>query len=150
MERRSIDGGELFGNIDLCAKPGSVSYEFYGGLVNMANNGGVSRYIENGLPPAPIGAFNGISPTPIVGGQLWYNTPVDGLRFGASLSFMDGFTYDVSVAPPFGPGPIHSTGDVILQQYSAEYLWKNWTFQAEYYTYDLLRAAEVRYGAQAI
>jgi hypothetical protein len=130
-----LDGGELFGNVSL-SKAGSVGYEFYGGLVNMAQNGGVARYIENGLPPSPIGAFNDINSTPVVGGQLWYNTPIDGLRLGVSLCFMDGFGYDVTVIQPYGPGPIHSTGDVLLQQYSAEYLWKKWTFQAEYYTYN--------------
>ncbi len=130
-----LDGGDIFGNISL-KKAGSVSYEFYGGLVNMADNGGVARYAENGLPPSPVGQFDGIGATPVVGGQLWYNTPLDGLRLGASLAFMDGFSYDVTVIPPYGPGTIHSEGNVILQQYSAEYSIKNWTFQAEYSTYD--------------
>ncbi|HTB86146.1 MAG TPA: hypothetical protein VK742_21040 [Candidatus Sulfotelmatobacter sp.] len=129
-----LDGADLFGNIPL-SKAGSASYEFYGGAVNYSDHGGVATYIENGLPPAPYGSFKGIGTTPVVGGQLWYNTPLDGLRVGASLCLFDGFNYDVTVKPPFGPGLMHTTGDVLMQQYSAEYLWKNWTFQAEYYTY---------------
>ena len=147
-----LDGGDLFGNIGLGkgAKAGSISYEAYAGLVNMTGNGGVARYIENGLPPSPIGSFQDIDSTPVFGGQLWYNTPVDGLRFGASLAFMDGFGYNVTVNPPYGPGSLHNVGNVILQQYSAEYLWKNWTFQAEYYTYNVKADEHARAYGNAV
>jgi hypothetical protein len=136
----SLDGGEIFGAFSLgkAAKAGSLSYEAYAGVVNMADNGGPARYIENGLPPAPYGQFNGIDSTPIFGGQLWYNTPIDGLRFGASLAYMQNWGYSVSVpVPGLGITDLHGVGNIVLQQYSAEYLWKQWTFQAEYYTYDL-------------
>jgi len=38
-------------------------------------------------------------------------------------------------APPPFPSSVslEASSQFILQQYSAEYLWKNWTFQAEYY-----------------
>ncbi|HEX7652601.1 MAG TPA: hypothetical protein VF607_03780 [Verrucomicrobiae bacterium] len=124
-----LDGGELFGTISL-NKLGSVAYEAYAGMVSMADNGGIQSLIHNGLPPG--GTFNGIRTTPVFGGQLWYNTPVDGLRFGAAISFFDGFSYDITV--PF-PGKINAEGDSFTQQFSAEYTIKNWTFQVEYYTY---------------
>jgi hypothetical protein len=129
-----LDGGELFGSVPL-KKAGSLSYEIYGGVVNMADNGGVAAYIINSLPASPVGQFNGIGTTPIVGGQLWWSTPIEGLRLGASLTFFDGFAYDATVIPPYGPGKIISNGNVFSQQYSMEYCVKNWTFQVEYYTY---------------
>ena len=119
-----LDGGELFGSFSLGkdSKAGSLSYEAYGGVVNMSDDGGVARYIEsNG------GQLMGIDQTPMFGGQVWYNTPVDGLRFGASFAYMDGFGYSAS--------GLHGKGNVNFEQYSAEYLWKNWTFQSEFYTY---------------
>jgi len=124
-----LDGGELFGSLPL-GKAGSLAYEGYAGLVNMSDNGGVARYIEDGLSP---GVFNSIDSTPTFGGQLWYNTPLDGLRVGASFTYMNNFGYTITEP---GPLPIHSQGNVPMQQYSAEYMWRSWTFQAEFYTYD--------------
>jgi len=133
----SIDGGEFFGNLPL-GKAGSLSYEVYAGLINMSDKGGVARGIQNGLPPAPIGSFGGIDQCPIYGGQLWYNTPVDGLRLGLSGGYISDFGYTVTVNPPFGPGEIKTVSDIPYGQVSLEYLWKSWTFQAEYFTYNVV------------
>lgn len=135
----SIDGGLLFGNVSL-GKAGSLSYEAYGGVTNMdEDEGGVADWITDGSPGAEVTEFD----QPLyVGGQLWYNTPVNGLRVGASLGNMFDFGYHLTTpVSPVGPfGPInaftHGTGDVFFQQYSVEYLWNAWTFQAEYYTWD--------------
>ena len=128
-----LDGGELFGSFSLgkAARAGSLSYEVYGGLVNMSDDGGVARYIED--RPGGEQLYNGIDTVPMFGGQIWYNTPVDGLRFGASVAYMDGFGYNLKNIP--GLNNVHELGNVLFEQYSAEYLWKNWTFQAEFYTY---------------
>jgi hypothetical protein len=128
-----LDGGELFGSISLGkdAKAGSLSYEVYGGVVNMSDDGGVARYIEN--QPGGDQLYNGIDSTPMFGGQLWYNTPIDGLRVGASIAYMDGFGYSLHNIP--GLDNVHETGNVLFEQYSIEYLWKNWTFQSEFYSY---------------
>jgi len=128
-----LDGGELFGSVSL-QKAGSISYEAYAGLVNMASNGGVARYVENGYPTA---TFHDIDSTPVFGGQLWYNTPLDGLRLGGSMFYMEDFGFGLSQNTGLGPVDFHTVGNVLGQQYSAEYVWKNWTFQAEYSTYDL-------------
>ena len=82
--------------------------------------------------------------TPTFGAQVWYNTPIDGLRIGANVTYMDGFGFTGSSITPipvaldeYVPGYVHSQtiGNVLFQQFSLEYLWRNWTFQAEYYTY---------------
>jgi hypothetical protein len=132
----SIDGGELFGDISL-RKAGSLSYELYAGLINMSDNGGVARSIQNGLGPGT--SFVGIDQCPIFGSQLWWNTPVNGLRVGVSGGFIPNFGYTVNQLLPFAPysAPIHFVGNIPFGQFSLEYLYKSWTFQAEYYTYNV-------------
>ena len=135
-----LDGVDAFGNLSL-HKAGSVSYEAYAGYVEMADNGGVSRYAENGY--RPYFKTTGMDSTKTFGGQLWYNTPLDGLRVGASLTYMSDFGLNgntlspISPDLPLAPTTIHAVGNVLFQQYSLEYVWKDWTFQAEYYTYTL-------------
>jgi hypothetical protein len=138
----NLDGGELFGSIPL-GKVGSLAYAAFAGMVNMPDNGGVARYVLNSWDAGVAGAdFGSIDSTPIFGGQLWYNPPIDGLRFGAAFSYADNFSYTIGIPyshlgiPAPGTTPFHAFGGVPIQQYSAEYLWKNWTFQAEFYTYN--------------
>jgi len=133
----SIDGGELFGSLPM-SKAGSLSYEAFCGMMNLSQDGGVAHWIVNGKAGAELDRFH--QPL-MVGGQLWWNTPVSGLRAGAMLAEVFGMGFDVTSplgAGPFGPMSAHvqSKGDIFMQQYSLEYLWKSWTFQAEYFTYD--------------
>lgn len=132
----SLDGGTVFGNIPL-GKAGSLSYEAFIGQPNISEDGGVARWIQDGTP----GRVTSFEQPLYFGGQIWYNTPVRGLRAGAMVTQMDDFGFNVFI-PVGSPGPFgpiglqsHSKGDVFTQQYSLEYLWKSWTFQAEYYTY---------------
>jgi hypothetical protein len=133
----SLDGGEIYGNFSL-GKAGGVSYESYVGMVNMAANGGVARSLQNSLPaPYPYSQYRGIDSCMIVGSQFWWNTPVDGLRAGVSVGYLQNFGYSIYVDPLVGgPGLIHEKGNIPFQQYSLEYTWKSWTFQGEYYTYN--------------
>lgn len=132
----SLDGGLVFGSIPL-GKGGSLAYEAYAGYLNLSRQGGVARVIENGLPPAPFGALTKLDKDLIAGTQVWWNTPVDGLRAGVSVGQVFDFAYDIYVSPLVGgPGTLHSESTIPFQQYSLEYLWKSWTFQAEYYTYN--------------
>jgi hypothetical protein len=105
----------------------------------MENNGGVARNIQNGLPPAPYGSLIGIDQTLIYGSQFWYNTPLTGLRLGVSAGYFQDFGYTVTVPlpPTYAKGAIHSVGNIPFQQYSIEYQVKSWTFQAEYFSYNL-------------
>ena len=138
----SIDGGSLYGNVNL-GKAGGLSYEVYGGMINLAQDGGVARWAQNGLPPAPIGSLDAVAGNVVAGAQLWWNTPVQGLRAGAALGEAVGLTYDVTVIPPFGPGGMHAEINNPFQQYSLEYVWRSWTFQAEYQTMNQLEKDSV-------
>jgi hypothetical protein len=126
----SLDGGEFFGTLPL-KQAGSLSYEIYAGIINPSMDGGLALDLRSGLPP--FIHLDSIVPADMFGGQLWWNTPVDGLRFGAAGGFVPAADFTTTVQTPGGPIHVHNLSDVAFEQYSAEYLWKAWTFQAETY-----------------
>ncbi len=134
----SVDGGLLFGNVPL-GKAGSLSYEAFAGYIRLSDEGGVARLLQNSLPPAPIGAFNGLDSSLNVGAQLWWNTPLEGLRFGGLYGKVFDFTWHIAVNPPFGAGGMRTEADIPYGQLSLEYTYDGWTFQAEYYTYNVFQ-----------
>jgi len=143
----SIDGGEVFGNIPL-SKAGNFSYEVYAGCFGVSAGSGVADLINNRLAGGEVTSFNR---TTAVGSQLWWNTPVDGLRFGAALDYVFNFDYEITEptgAPPPFPASIslRARSTLPVQQYSAEYLWNNWTFQAEYYDVQASQNTTSRFG----
>jgi hypothetical protein len=130
----SVDGGEFFGNISL-SKAGNLSYQAYAGFINIATDSGVANFINNSLSGGKVTSFDRAVE---VGSQLWWNAPVDGLRFGVALGYVFDFNYDFTeptgVPPPLPSSiSLRAKSSLLVQQYSAEYLWKNWTFQAEDY-----------------
>ena len=129
----SLDGGEAFGTLPL-SKAGSLGYEVYSGLINIAADSGVADIINNSLTPGKITSFDQFEET---GAQLWWNTPLDGLRVGAAFGYAFNFDYNFTeptgYPPPYKTASLNTKGAIVVQQYSVEYLWKNWTFQAEYY-----------------
>jgi hypothetical protein len=129
----SIDGGSFYGDIGL-NKVGSMSYEVYGGMVNLAQNGGIARLLQDSLNHPPYTTFTRVNDFPTVGFQLWWNTPVDGFRAGVAVYEGLGFNYDYRISPMIGgPGAVRGFTDyATVIQPSLEYQWKNWTFQAEY------------------
>ena len=128
----SLDGGEFFGTIPL-NNAGSLSYEVFGGMDNVSMNGGIAQLVRNSL--GSIGRINSIDPEPHSGMQLWWNTPVNGLRVGAAGGYKFGFSIDATVQTPFGPVHDNTPQDIAYFQGSLEYLWKSWTFQTEYYVF---------------
>jgi hypothetical protein len=113
---------------------GSLSYEVYAGLINMSNNGGVARSIQDGLIGTGM-TYDSIDQCQIYGGQLWYNTPLNGLRFGVAGGYLPNFGYTINDGTGLYSTRTHAVSNIPFAQASAEYLWKSWTFQAEYYTY---------------
>lgn len=130
----SVDGGSIYGDISL-KKAGGISYEMYGGMVNLSEEGGVARLVQDSLrnPPTEYVGVNGFI---MAGAQLWWNTPVDGLRAGAAFAYAFEVSYDyrLNIPPAFGGGDYHAVLNIPVQHYSLEYQWKSWTFQAEYQT----------------
>jgi hypothetical protein len=129
----SLDGGDVFGNLPL-GKAGALSYEAYAGYIHIGADSGVADEIDNSLHGGKVTSFDSMLAT---GSQLWWNTPLDGLRFGASFLYVYDFDYDLMVPtgypPPYPPSvSLRAEAPLLAQQYSVEYLWNNWTFQAEY------------------
>jgi hypothetical protein len=123
----SIDGGEFFGNFGL-GKAGGLSYEAYAGLANITTDGGLGNLLKNSFSAVPTARLLGIDPALAAGSQIWWNTPLSGLRVGALFQYVFSFDYDFT----FGMGPMRSESTLPMQQYSLEYTWNSWTFQAEY------------------
>lgn len=117
----NADGGELFGTLPL-SQAGSLSYELYYGFQHPKLNGGLSLQKANLPPNSPLDQIN--SPQ-IGGGQLWWNTPLAGLRAGVGLNYDRDLTFRVQTGR-------QSKGSPFTQHYSLEYIWNSWTFQAEY------------------
>jgi hypothetical protein len=140
----SIDGGMVFGNIPM-NKAGSLSYEVFAGMINLSDEGGIATLLKNSFGAG--GRLDGLDSFLTIGAQLWWNTPVQGLRVGANVSQAYEFAYDYTIFHPLaGAIPARSEADAFVSQFSVEYLWKSWTFQAEYYflgldTQDTLRGA---------
>jgi hypothetical protein len=99
-----------------------LSYELYYGFQHPKLNGGLSLQKANLPPYSPLDQIN--SPQ-IGGGQLWWNTPLAGLRAGAGLNYDRDLTFRVQTGR-------QSKGSPFTQHYSLEYIWNSWTFQAEY------------------
>jgi hypothetical protein len=142
----SVDGGEFFGNIPL-SKAGNLSYQAYAGFINISPDSGVANYINNSSG-GKVTSFDRVAEA---GAQLWWETPLDGLRFGAAFGYVFDFNYDfteLTEAPPPFPSSIalHAKSSLPVQQYSAEYLWNNWTFQAEYYNIQVSQKTASPFG----
>jgi hypothetical protein len=130
----SIDGGEVFGNISL-GKGGSFSYEGFGGMAHLSKEGGIARLLQKTYHETG-GTLDSLDSFLTTGVQLWWNTPVDGLRVGALFAESLDFGFHATQPLPVGAMAMDSTTDAFAQQYSIEYLWNNWTFQSEYYRSD--------------
>ena len=133
----SVDGGSVYGNFNM-GKAGGLSYEASAGMINLSQKGGLVQkvgdlYREGGL------TFDSADDCVLAGSQLWYNTPIEGLRAGVALGEAFGIQYNYHLGPQYGPYA-GMTGknkaDTMLSQYSLEYIWKAWTFQTEYRTYN--------------
>jgi len=127
----SVDGGSIYGDIGM-GKAGDFSYEIYGGMVNPTQDGGPARQLEATLGEQPGATYERDHGFPEVGGQLWWNTPLDGFRAGAGIFHAFGFSFDFNQLE-FGFLQVPITGyvDATEGMVSLEYVWKNWTFQAE-------------------
>jgi len=128
----AVDGGSVYGGFGL-GKAGTMSYEVYGGMVNLSEQGGVARLLQDASNHLPYSSYTDVNDFPEVGMQFWWNTPVAGLRAGLAANEAFGFSYDYWISPKIhGPGAVNSSMDATVIHPSLEYQWKNWDFQAEY------------------
>ena len=129
----AVDGASVYGEVAL-GQMGSLSYELYWGTYSLSDEGGLARLVENSLPPPPIASLQSVFGGESRGAQLWWNTPLSGLRFGSYLGYETGVGADVLFASPMGAAVIRQELSIPIQHYSAEWFTGSWTFQFEYRT----------------
>jgi hypothetical protein len=125
----SFDGGMIYGNIGLKGA-GSVDYRLYYGDTPIAIDSGASDFFNTDTPFQNIK----IGIDSLMGGSLFWNTPVSGLRVGYSNTTFKDFDVNRRFIIP----AIHvdyvgfkNSERYSHHQFSAEYVKGDWTFAAE-------------------
>ncbi|MBK1880272.1 hypothetical protein [Pelagicoccus mobilis] len=130
----SLDGVNVYGSVN------SLDYSLYYGKPGLSEDGGLGGFISTILSRR----FDNISidnteADNVRGGQIWWNTPVSGLRTGVAYSYFSNIDLDYSAnfpayIPVVGGAPLTVESDVENQAWtvSAEYFVGDWTFIAEY------------------
>ncbi|MBA3685401.1 MAG: hypothetical protein H0W72_09190 [Planctomycetes bacterium] len=126
---------------------GSVDYQLYGGGNSFEDNNSIAQAFEE-----PVATPPGVTRSVVIdktrvkylyGGQIIWNTPLDGLRLGGSLTavsvHLDG---TVTLIIPSGPPPSPPTNIITPTTFalpnlfvgiaSAEYTWRDLVLAAEY------------------
>lgn len=123
----SFDGAMLFGNVGL-GRYGSIDYKAFYGDVPMKVSSGANDYFNNDAPFPNIA----IGMDHAVGGTLFWNTPIAGLRTGYSFSTFKNFGADrLVVVGPFSAVLYRDTDHYDRHMISAEYMTGDWTFAIE-------------------
>lgn len=142
-----ILGGSLYGTLNTHSH-GSFDYNFTAGSLDIRHNSGLLQEISDDS----YANLNTATENYALFGQLTWNTPTKGLRLVASSAYVHNLTLkgffksqaELDLMPP----PHNSLGaaaallegaptsiiipHVIVGALSAEYLWHDWTFAAEY------------------
>jgi len=112
-------GGEIYGYKSL-GRSGALDYRLYGGTI----------FLDLGQQ-SPVSAFTvlDLNVPYVAGGRLLWNSPLDGLRLGGSLQFL---RLDADLLPSGSTRSVALNLPVMLWVASAEYVWRDFVFAAEY------------------
>jgi hypothetical protein len=126
----ALNGGMIYGSVEL-GKAGSLDYKVFYGNIPMSPKQGVADFFNTTGLYTPAGV-NRVGMDYSAGGQIFWSTPVTGLKLGYSYSF---FKHLVAA----GKFAFFPAGDVVLDlpkynyhTFSAEYIRDSWTFVGEY------------------
>lgn len=125
----SFDGAMFYGTID--AGRSSFDYKAFTGDIPITAEKGVAEFYNGSGLYSSAGAKT-LGMDRVSGGQLNWNTPVSGLKFGFSYSAYTNLQTDGAfvAAPQFN---LHSNlKNFAWHTYSAEYVVRNWTFATEW------------------
>jgi hypothetical protein len=126
----SFNGGMAYGTVNV-GKKNSFDYEIFYGFIPMTPNEGVANFYNTAGLYAPPGLTQ-IKMNSTTGGQLTWNTPIEGLKAVYSYSFFGDLRTDGPFAA-YPPVNLHTNIDrFTYSTWSAEYLRGDWTFAAEY------------------
>jgi hypothetical protein len=115
-------GGELYGYRSF-GKAGQLDYRVYGGTIFLD--------LPAQRPGSPIALLNLRIPY-LVGGRVFWETPIDGLRIGASLQKLRLETDILDLRDPTMPAQVSADIPATLAQGSIEYIVDDFAFAAEY------------------
>jgi hypothetical protein len=123
----SFDGAMTYGNIG-CGKFGSIDYKAFYGDIAVSSDSGANDYFNGDkiMPNYEIGMDS------VIGGSLFWNTPLQGLRVGYSFNrFKNLSTLRSTTGTAFD---LHTKTAAKFPRtiYSAEYVVANWTFASEF------------------
>lgn len=123
----AFDGGMLYGNISL-KQFGSVDYRAFYGRKEIDTNSGANAYFNNdfAMLNGPIGL------DAVYGGSVFWNTPLNGLRFGYSYSEFKNLEATRWFLDDTTMGPVWKRTSMFPRHLvSAEYTTGDWVFAAE-------------------
>jgi hypothetical protein len=120
------DGGDVFGDIRLGSKLGTLSYTAYGGHHSESPHSGYAYFFNS--DDVTFGFIAG----PQYGGDLRWETPLHGLLLGASRQNTDN-TDSYALRLPTGPVPLRTTDNSDwANQFYGQYTWKKLQVDAEF------------------
>lgn len=127
----SFDGAMVYGSFGVGR--GSVDYKLFYGDIPISPEKGVAEFYNNsGLYSLAAGGTNGLAIDSVMGGQLAWNTPVNGLKAVYSYSEYA----DLSTSGPFGAYPAANLWSNFAKfswhTASVEYVTGNWVLAAEW------------------
>ena len=126
----AFNGGMFYGNVN-AGKAGSIDYKIFYGAIPVNPDQGVADFFNTtGLFASPGVTYLHIDHT--AGGQLQWNTPVNGLKTVLSYSYLNGLDgIGKFSAYPVANVALH-TDRYEYTTLSAEYIRDQWTFAAEW------------------
>jgi len=124
----ATNGIALYGNVPIAdGAGGDIDYDLFTGDLRLDPDGSMGLIFGNGF----ISEITDTDLKYIHGARLIWNTPLDGLRVGSSYTYYDDlYAAGPSAVPPGGTGSF--LFDLYHYYFSAEYIWQDWTFAAEY------------------
>jgi len=127
----SFDGAMVYGS--LTAGKSTFDYKVYYGDIPIKTDSGVADYFNTSSLYANPPGLKQIGMDSVRGAALTWNTPISGLRIGATYSYSTNLT----VSGPFRQVPtLTSSINLTKADYkgvSAEYTTGQWTFTGEYF-----------------
>lgn len=125
----SFDGAMAYGSIN--AGRSTIDYKFFYGDIPISAEKGVAEFY-NGASLYTSSGASSLGMDRVKGGQVFWNTPVRGLKLGHSYSCYSNLATD----GPFGAAPALNLHTNIERFYwstlSGEYGWGDWTFATEW------------------
>ncbi len=122
----AFNGGMLYGNLEL-KRAGSLDYRAFYGRMPLSTDSGASDYFNTDAPFPNLA----ISIDSAIGGSLFWNTPLTGLRAGYSYSRFNDFS-TLRFVPFRNANTLKDAPHYDRHLLSLEYASGNWTLAAEW------------------